>query len=548
MTRGITPYGKHSHRMMGRTENLYHTLFVDNNKQDDDEEDESGIESPTKRYKGMVSAATKMTTPSSSRRRSFGEELEPNNRVIIDNTSLLLRHHKDNNTLAASTASVADDGSAATSSSSQGSSVAALRGLLDDFGKQQKKHFETTSALGQAPADAHRPTRPKVVPAKQAANAPTPLPPPAASALQRRLADTGLSTRHPRTTPIRIQTKETAADVRATNEGYKSVKELSAWLADDPTKEKKKVKCLRRGANVIAKSRAFDKGLKDVIIEQDLGLRSVHGLVASKKQLLAHPSLSIGSSSCGGHPTHSSHDWEETEHAPAWPVPDTLETASAISVSDKKQWLSSAFKKAGGAKAHTEVITAQDEREAVSNRAKHLWRQRAKVKSAPTSSSTAVSGVPPPTFTQKSVAARKSISTATNVNNKQVVVKPMDPPASASKRTTVEPPLKATTNPPTLENKNEDIQEAFSPTKYGFSAAREFIVQKSRQNGNPVDGQKVKNRMAKYEQIEARRKSSQPTLHKTAWVEPQDTVSSSRAFVRTVVPNTAPKKSVEELP
>eukprot|EP00977_Amphora_coffeiformis_P005345 scaffold1143_cov177-Amphora_coffeaeformis.AAC.1 len=509
----------------------------------------------------MMTMNTPSSSSSSRRRRSFGEELEPNtNRVIIDNTSLLLRlsaesstetNHNNNNSHKDAVSSIADDVSAGTTSS-QGSSVAHLRNLLDDFGKQQKQHYEKNKAVGQTPVDAQRPTRPKVGATKQAPhNKPTPLPPPAASALARRLVDTttGLPTtrRHPRATPIRIQTKETVADVRATNEGYKSVKELSAWLADDPTKTKKKVKCLRRGANVIAKSRAFDKGLKDVIIEQDLGVHSVKGLVAAKKQLLATgASQSLdGNSSVNMATKANSHDWDETEnvHAQAWPVPDTLDTASAISVSNKKQWLANAFKKAPGAadgaavapKAHTEVITAQDEREAVSNRAKHLWRQRSsKAKPLFTTS--------PPTFTQKSVAARKSLSMTHANKEKEVVV---------SRPSVETAETESTANSSTPEQTKQDATpEAASPTKYGFSAARDFLVQKSRQNGNPVDVHNIKNRTAKFEQLE-RHKSTQSTLHKTAWVEtPQDDAASSsgRTFVRTVVPNTAPKKSMEELP
>ena len=610
MTRGITtPLYHHKHNnhhhhhqrpynpSFNVVENYAnHEDQDDNNRNNEVEEETSDIDSPTKQYKGMVSTATNMkntksnnyynnsmmmmittaTPPSASASstntstntsstsrplRTFGEELEPtNNRVIIDNTSLLLRmseeqesstnnQHKDG--LSSISPSIPDDISAGTTSS-QGSSVAHLRGLLDDFGKQQKQHYEKNTAVGQTPSGAQRPTRPKVGGTSKRPNQnnkATPLPGPAASALARRLVDTttGLpataTRRHPRATPIRIQTKEPGVDVRATNEGYKSVKELSAWLADDPTKAKKKVKCLRRGANVIAKSRAFDKGLKDVIIEQDLGLRSIKGLVASKKQLLATESgRSFDNTSTSdrtdSNKKHSgNNDWEETENInaqPQWPVPDSMETSSVICVSDKKQWLANAFKKADGVvttapKAHTEVVTAQDEREAVSNRAKHMWRQRAS-KAKTTDSTT-----PPTTFTQKSIAARKSI-TAASATNKQVIV-------SQSAVENTERQID-TTDPPAPETTKNDVEKNDSPTKYGFSAARDFLVQKARQNGNPVDVNEIKNRKTKFEQLERRRSTTQSTLHKTAWVEaPQNS-----AFVRTVVPNTAPKKSMEELP
>ena len=104
-------------------------------------------------------------------------------------------------------------------------------------------------------------------------------------------------------------------------------------------------------------------------------------------------------------------------------------------------------------------------------------------------------------------------------------------------------------------NINNSTTEAEpSPTKYGFSAARDFLVQKSRQNGNPVDVAKVANRTAKFERLEkeARRKS-QPIGHvKSVWVaaesENTETKSGRPSFVKTFVSNTAPKKSMEELP
>jgi hypothetical protein len=50
-------------------------------------------------------------------------------------------------------------------------------------------------------------------------------------------------------------------EVQATDDGCASVAKLSAWLANDPTSTKK-VGRVRRGKNVITKSRMFDKDLK----------------------------------------------------------------------------------------------------------------------------------------------------------------------------------------------------------------------------------------------------------------------------------------------
>lgn len=557
MTRGITPFPhtRHKQTLVSSAEENIHNSSSSSSGDDC----ESDIDSPTKRYKGMVTSAINMTPL----RRSFGEELEQNsnnnnnntNHVIIANTSLLRSwttesSSKEDSAVSSLSAGIADDISLSDDVShvTEGSnSVAHLRGWLNDFGKQQKKHYDKNRAVGQTPQDAQRPTRPKVSnnnTNNKSDHDPTPLPPPAASALARRLVEPGRP--RPRATPVRmIHTRDASADVRATNEGYKSVKQLSAWLADDPTKNKTRVKCLRRGANVIAKSRAFDKGLKDVIIEQDLGRSSVRGLVATKKQLLAPTTSSVDTSI-------NSRAAEETENVQDWP--DSMETASAISVSDKKQWLNNAFKKSGieRPKAHTEVITAKDERDAVSNRAKHLWRQRAtKAKSAASPTTTTTM-----TFTQKSIAACKSSSTTQTKNIKPVIVKTSSQTASTAdtkKHVSMQPPVQRKNNPPPAvpEVKTEQMphDDTESPTKYGFSAAREFLLQKSRQNGNPVDIGKVKNRTANLERLETRRKSSQ-ALTKTSWVSSGgDDVNDNSTYVREEVPKTkAAKKSIEELP
>lgn len=162
------------------------------------------------------------------------------------------------------------------------------------------------------------------------------------------------------TTPVRIQTKEEAINVQATNDGYASVAKLSAWLADDPTRSKTKVRQIRRGANVIAKSRKFDKALANVkIIEEELVLR---GHVKETRHRLEHH--------------HSSEDDTASTASSA-----RFETASAVSVQDKTEWLTNAFKRGPASamappKAMTDVGTRRDDVEDVTARAKSLWRQR----------------------------------------------------------------------------------------------------------------------------------------------------------------------------
>ena len=509
--------------------------------------DASEVESPAKPLKGLAvqtphrTDSDKTYPRNMSPPRSFGEEIDYNfDQVIIDTTLLNLSESKNGTAVGRlMTAKVKHaDESTVSDNNTEVSSVAHLRGWLDDFGKQQKKHFENNTKVGQAPEHAQRPTRPKVVGSTHKINRPTPLPPPAASALAKRLVDTGL----PRSTPVRIQTKVVEQDVRATNDGYKSVKELSAWLADDPTKSKKKIKCLRRGANVIAKSRAFDKGLKDIIIEQDMGGASVKGLVAASKKKLLAPSLSGVLGSAGESYTLSDAESD-------WPTNDRVETATSLSVSEKKQWLVNAFKKAdqsqelSGPKAHTVLVTSQDERQAVSDRAKHLWRQRSKHSSMQQGTPKSVVHNLTPQKVGTPYGGPTSFHGTPQKLENQQAFKEQTHHTSHIKE--------MTSSSKTVEV--EHMDQVSTPTKYGFSAAREFLIQKSRQNGNPVDVNKVKNRAAKFEKLEkkAQHKASCTTnMMKTVWVEnsKSDGGHPTNTFVRTLVSNTAPKKSINELP
>jgi hypothetical protein len=171
-------------------------------------------------------------------------------------------------------------------------------------------------------------------------------------------------------TPVRISTKVEDAEVQATNDGYASVAKLSAWLADDPTKAKQRVKQIRRGANVIAKSRKFDKELANVkIIEADTLCRRGH--VREKQHWLIEQQLAASDDDAASI-SGASHRTTSTTYG-------GLETSSAISVQDKKEWLANAFSSSQPpqpARAKTDVGSFQDDVEDVTLRAKQMWRKR----------------------------------------------------------------------------------------------------------------------------------------------------------------------------
>jgi hypothetical protein len=194
----------------------------------------------------------------------------------------------------------------------------------------------------------------------------------------------GMSARNKGMTPIRIKPKYNNDEVAATDTTRTNVAKLSAWLADDPTTVKK-VKQIRRGANVIAKSRKFDKGLANVIVEQN-NIRA--GSVASKKQWLEVASSTEDSTNNTDDDFTLSQDcvsdksnWLDGQRM----IDEAAKQNSAsstISVSNKKAWLNNAFQKKDGTnkfvpKASTDIVTSQTERDDLSSRAKHMWRNRA---------------------------------------------------------------------------------------------------------------------------------------------------------------------------
>jgi hypothetical protein len=189
--------------------------------------------------------------------REFGSEI--NNRDNLEQVDQGGEHQQESDKAAAGSAN--GDGPS--------TSVAHLRSFLDDFGRKNKKHFEKSRAttmnaehIQTAPV-----RRPKIRSSLETPDGPTPLPKEAASVLVRRIMKPSASSNAAVATKFKANhhAATTKNEVEATNEGYASVEKLCKWLADDPTNTNKKSRPLRRGANVLAKSRAFDKGLVQVI-------------------------------------------------------------------------------------------------------------------------------------------------------------------------------------------------------------------------------------------------------------------------------------------
>ena len=71
-------------------------------------------------------------------------------------------------------------------------------------------------------------------------------------------------------------------EVKATDDGCASVASLSKWLANDPTSAKKK-RHVRRGRNILSKTRQFEQDSDNVIIME---AKISRGAVGDKKKWL----------------------------------------------------------------------------------------------------------------------------------------------------------------------------------------------------------------------------------------------------------------------
>lgn len=549
-------------------------------------------------------------------------------------------------------------------------SVSRLKGWLDDFGKQNRAHYDKVNHIGKVPdgVSLAKPIRSK--------SANTPASKPVVTRTVRRNTDPSVmnaeTKKGPAKTPVRYKSRFKKDEVQATNNGYASVKKIAAWLADDPTADKK-MTTVRKGINVINKSRLFEKDLENVIIEEN---RIIKGSVSNKKDFFQSEAFiddegKQETASCvsvsdkkkwleGAFGNKSAQD-EQVED-------DDDDSIVSMSVLDKKQWLQNAFKSTNDGRDKSTAITpsrfksaasapggssmtprrneaavmsvkqkfqnraasrrslsdTSDSLEIVSSHseeetaaAKQKWQQRAARRSM-----TGSTDPPPKHAPTKSAELPKSPVKDASVNVTSEVPastlpEPCEPPAIQRLKTvaSIESPArnnvarkwqerkanKERTSPqrPGLERKNSgltssparaniakkwqerkaakqmaDIQGSSKSTDekittttsasggaiepkpdeeeaFDFRAAREKLVKRSAQNGNPVKViNKVQLRKQKFEKIQAdmRKQSAPMGMLKPTWEQAAPEVGPTTSYTKNFVDNIAPKKSFEELP
>lgn len=140
-------------------------------------------------------------------------------------------------------------------------------------------------------------------------------------------------------TPLRFRTKPKLKkeDVAATNDKRVSVKTLSSWMSDDPF-EQKKLRHIRTGAKVIAKSRMFEP-----TPTKNVEMNIEKGSVRNKQAWLSNEAFKTENNSVAKRALPSPAEAKPYQMKKMKESPEK-ELEEFDSVRDKKEWLSNVFK------------------------------------------------------------------------------------------------------------------------------------------------------------------------------------------------------------
>ena len=340
-------------------------------------------------------------------------------------------------------------------------------------------------------------------------------------------------------------------EVKATDDGYASVASLSKWLENDPTSAKKK-RHIRRGRNILTKSRQFEQEDENVVI---MDAHISRGAVGDKKKWLQNAfqsTIEEEDDTCSTFSGYVKSDvgrsvrsYPRFNRQGAQTEIITDDAASSLSVADKKDWLKKAFVKNSeertklgyNSKAHTDVMHSRGQpRDEAVSRAKLRFKERS-ARKLQGATPTRPSGKPAPSsfLANSNVGATR----AALVNNVSI---------SSEEG--------SSNSADTVSSKSTDAVEIEEDnTPVDFRAARDALVQRSKKNGHDTQVvNKVYLRKKKFEKLEdeSRRKSLCTGLVlKPSWELPDDSKGlPSTAYEKKYVPanDIAKKRSFDELP
>jgi len=392
-----------------------------------------------------------------------------------------------------------------------------------------------------------------------------------------------------RSTPVRIKPRVRYENIQATDQGYASVAKLSAWLADDPTSAKK-VKHVRRGANVIAKSRQFEKDMEHVIVEEN---NIATGAVREKKNWLQ----SAFSHDADDSSSHNGHQDDQYHHHPHHDPNRHLmmmrtqpvnfdddcarsefvvsnDAASSLSVTDKKRWLQNAFKKEDGSgsvvgggsqprrtsyKAQSDIGPLREGRDDITSRAKQMWAAKSGRRNVNSPQKPPANAQKPPRAVAPSPYRTNQKPPALAERMRSAMGTRCSAPAAI-----LENKIAASTEPLSRHSISGEVQVEKDTTPVDFRAARELLIQRSKQNGNELKlASKVQLRTNKFERknYDVKRRLSATGLLKPTWES--NSVASvgskeapslegaegpSDAYTKAIVEDIAPERALDELP
>ena len=470
------------------------------------------------------------------------------------------------------------------------STVTARREWLKEFGKQHENTFPKRATEHR---DIFKSPQAKKIPLRSSKDCPlTNTSSSSAAASASTLVTKLVSEPKKFSTPIR-KPRSQKEGVQATNDGYASVAQLSQWLANDPTSTKKK-RHVRRGKNVINKSRQFEKDREDVIIIESSISR---GAVSNKKKWLKdafHDQEGVESitpqlpryakSEAGAYDNASSisvsdkKDWlkrafkkrGDTEQEETKPTPIqesrceiiTDDAASSLSVSDKKDWLRNAFKKSDGMrksrnhaaaypKAQTDILNMRSATvDDAASRAKRKFLERSCREKASTPQKTLSQQKTKSAIASRHPLHATAVASSARMHEREVGSQPPNREHVTRQERTDISTGDAREAPPSIENSSSHDEDT---TPVDFGNARKALIQRSRRNGhNAQVVNKVflkKNKFEKWEQ-EMIRGTGPKGLMKASWSQ-ADTATgrpSRGVYEKSFVPDIAPKKSFEDLP
>ena len=364
--------------------------------------------------------------------------------------------------------------------------------------------------------------------------------------------------------------------VKATDDSHASVASLSKWLASDPTSAKK-LRHVRRGRNIISKSRQFEKDLENVVVMEESKI--ARGAVGDRKKWLQSAFRSSveedrgdddASSTYSGYVQSdvdiSTRSYSNSNYNRQCAQTEiiTNDAASSLSVADKKDWLKEAFSKKSQertrlgryARAQTDVMHNRGQpRDEVASRAKMRFKERSARKLLETSSTTSLKATST-TKSKEPITNLASTSSIGRVSTNRIEPRPRGENIKINSDNTnmkIESynthSKESVFRPKKVVHTADSVEEDSTPVD--FRAAREALVQRGKKNGhNTQVVNKVFLRKQKFEKLEedSRRKSIGLVL-KPSWdIGDPSRGGPSTVYEKKYVQDIAPKKSFEELP